>query len=301
MAKKHPQKPPSPSLGKIDKTILLSANATVIDSIDLFADVAISRWHIDKNTVTYQKNDSHTLSLYTRGGDTSYRVDKASNKGAAGKLCLMPQGHESKWQINGGIDFAHLYFTDTILKQYAASHFNRDIRFVDLQDLIYQDDPLLLDLLIKYFATCERCGPDAALFGEQLLYQIFHHLVSQYNGFDMVDQTIRGGLSPLHLKQTKTIINEQLQDKLTIDKLANTLGLSPFHFARMFKLSLGESPAQFISRSRIERVKQLLKTTASLSDISFQTGFSQQSHMTSQFKKLTGMTPAHYRKLLLSP
>jgi AraC family transcriptional regulator len=128
-----------------------------------------------------------------------------------------------------------------------------------------------------------------------MLYSILHHLINQYNGFGMKKDRVKGGLSTFHIRKIKAMINDCLSERLTIDRLANEVGLSHFHFAKMFKLSLGESPAYFINRLRIEKVKQFLKTRSTISEISASTGFSQQSHMTQQFKRMTGVTPAIYR------
>lgn len=280
---------------KINSSILLSANAEIVDQIDLQSSVAISRWKINKDRVHYNKHDSHTLSLYVKGGETSFRADQPTNKGAPGKLTLMPQNHESNWNINSEIEFVHLYFTDTILKQYAAINFDCDIRYVDLQDLTYKKDITLQKLFLDYCQVCESHDYISPLFSEQILYNIFHHIINHYNGFRIKAHNMRGGLSTFHIRKIKSMINGCLDEKLTIDRLANEVGLSHFHFAKMFKVSLGESPACFINRLRIERVKQYLKTNRTISEISASTGFSQQSHMTQQFKKMTGMTPYIYR------
>ena len=235
------------------------------------------------------------MSLYLKGGESSFRTDQPTNKGAPGKLTLMPQNHESDWSINSEIEFVHLYFTDTILKKYAAVNFDCDIRSIDLQDLTYKKDMQLQKLFLEYCHTYESHHYIPPLFSEQILYNIFHHIINQYNSFVMKDDKIRAGLSTFHLRKIKSMINDCLHEKLTIDRLAKEVGLSHFHFAKMFKLSVGEPPACFISRLRIERVKQYLKTNSTISEISVSTGFSQQSHMTQQFKKVTGMTPSFYR------
>ena len=275
---------------KINSSILLAANAEIVEQIDLLPNVAISRWKINKNRVNYNKHDSHTLSLYVKGGETSFRTDQPTNKGAPGKFTLMPQHHESDWNINGEVEFIHLYFTDTILKQFAAINFD-----FDLQDLTYKKDIPLQKLFLEYCLVCESHYYISPLFSEQMLYNIFYHLINHYNGFGIKAHNIRGGLSTFHIRQIKSMINDCLDEKLTIGRLANEVGLSHFHFAKMFKLSFGESPACFINRLRIERVKQCLKTTRTISEISASTGFSQQSHMAQQFKKMTGMIPSIYR------
>jgi AraC family transcriptional regulator len=280
---------------KNNNSTIFAANAKIVEKIDLEPNVAISRWRIENNSINYNKHDSHTLSLYLKGGESSFRADQPFNKGAPGKLTLMPQNHKSDWKINGEIEFIHLYFTDTILKKYAAVNFDCDIRYVDLQDLTYKKDIQLQKLFLEYYQIYESHNYIPPLFSEQMLYNIFHHIISQYNSFGIKAHKIRGGLSAFHIRKIKSMINDCLSEQLTIDRLAKEIGLSHFHFAKMFKLSFGEPPGCFISRLRIERVKQYLKTKSTISEISASTGFSQQSHMTHQFKKMTGMTPSIYR------
>ncbi len=291
MANKH---------AKIDTTILLKANAEAIDQIDLVDSVAISRWAIDRNLVRYQKEDSHTLSIYVRGGETSHRADQAANKGAPGKLCLMPQGHQSDWHINGKIEFLHLYFANSTLTQYAASHLDCDVRHIDLQDLTYADDPILQKHLIDYVSACEANRHISPLHAEQTLHEIFNRLITAHNGSYLKQTSIQGGLSPTHIRVLRAAIWDQLHTKLTIAQLAELVNLSPFHFARMFKLSFGTSPAHYITRARIEKTRALLQGQYSLAEISTLVGFTQQSHMSGQFKKATGFTPAAYRRDLIN-
>lgn len=281
---------------KIDTSILLAANAEAVDQIDLIDSVAISRWAIDRNLVRYQKEDSHTLSMYVKGGETSHRADQSGNKGAPGKLCLMPQGHQSDWHINGRIEFVHLYFADSTLKDYAASHLDCDIRHIDLQDLTYADDPQLQQHLLDYVTACEANRHISPLYAEATLHEIFNCLITRYNGAELRKTSIQGGLSPSHIRVIRSMIWDELHTKLSIARLADHIGLSPYHFARMFKLSFGSSPAEYITRARIEKTRALLATDLPIADISLHTGFSQQSHMTSQFKKATGLTPAEYRR-----
>ncbi|WP_417466129.1 helix-turn-helix domain-containing protein [Kordiimonas sp.] len=284
-----------PITRKIDGTCLLQANAEIVDRIDLFNEVAISRWTIDRNSVAYEKSDSHTLSLYLKGGETSCRADQHGNYGAAGRLCLMPQGHASHWHIGGRVEFAHLYFSDAFLKHYTASQLDQDVRLIELQDLTYQDDAQLKNLLLTYMGRCSIDRHCSSIGTEQVLMQIFSHLIRQYNAFKLKPPAIKAGLSEHHRKKIRAAIADRLNEKLTITELASLTGLSPYHFARMFNLTFGEGPAQYIVRQRVERAKELLGTNASLALISADLGFSHQSHMTAQFRSITGITPGAYR------
>ncbi|MFM8493965.1 MAG: helix-turn-helix transcriptional regulator [Planctomycetia bacterium] len=75
------------------------------------------------------------------------------------------------------------------------------------------------------------------------------------------------------------------------------VGISPSHFARKFRHSTGLSLYRFINRRRILRSLDTLRDESqSLAGVSLDLGFSSQSHFTRLFSKLTGMTPAKYRK-----
>lgn len=282
---------------KSDSSILFASKAQIKNHIDILPNIAISRWQVDKCHVNYQKDDCHTLSMYVNGGESSYRSDQPNNKGAPGKFVFMPQGHESNWSINGNIDFVHLYFSDKALKQFATTQLNYDARSIDLKDMTYVNDLVLQNLFRKYYSYCERELNLYSLFAEETLWEIFNHIVTQYNGYKIKPHNLSSGLSPIHMKKIKFEINERLGEKLSIEKLANTIKLSSFHFSRMFKLSFGETPAQYINQIRIAKVKQYLKSSLCLAEISLLTGFNQQSHMSHHFKQQTGVTPRIYQKL----
>jgi AraC family transcriptional regulator len=283
---------------KIDRSILLASNATVVDAFDLHSDAAISKWSIGRNAVTYEKGDSHTLSLYLSGGETSYRADNTGTRGAPGRICLMPQGHQSKWHINGTIDFLHLYFSDHLLKTFAAQHFDKDVRFIEMPDLTYNDDPVLQAKLLAYVRACERAPEHAFLASEAAFYDLMYHLITRYNSFAVKGEKIQGGLSPSHIRAVKARINDDLSSGVTIADLAHSVTMSPYHFARMFKISFGVAPAAYVNQIRLARAKGMLVGDLSIADISAVTGFTHQSHMTQSFKKHFGITPKQYRSLM---
>jgi len=57
------------------------------------------------------------------------------------------------------------------------------------------------------------------------------------------------------MRFTRDYISQNLNQKLTIERLSKDVNLSPFHFAHTFKISFEESPANYITRSRVEMVK----------------------------------------------
>lgn len=87
-----------------------------------------------------------------------------------------------------------------------------------------------------------------------------------------------------------------LDQTVTVKKMAEIAGYHPSHFTKLFHKRLGVSPVQFIVRKKTEQaIKQLTATTLSISSIAESLGFSNQFYFSNFFKKQTGMTPTEYR------
>ena len=108
--------------------------------------------------------------------------------------------------------------------------------------------------------------------------------------------TYEGGLPPRQLQQVLDYIDAHLDRDLRLADLAVLLDMSQFHFSRLFKQSLSVSPHQYLIQQRLERAKQLLKQTdQSILEIALDCGFNSHSHLSRQFRQVTGMTPKAFR------
>lgn len=106
----------------------------------------------------------------------------------------------------------------------------------------------------------------------------------------------RGGLPPRQLQQVLDYVDAHLDQNIKLETLAQLLDMSQFHFSRLFKQSLGASPYQYLIQQRVERAKQLLQhSNLTITDIALDCGFSSHSHLSKQFRQVTGMTPKAYR------
>jgi transcriptional regulator GlxA family with amidase domain len=106
------------------------------------------------------------------------------------------------------------------------------------------------------------------------------------------------GLSRRALNRACSYIAENLGERFTLDDLARQAGVSRFHFARLFRVSMGESPMAYLLKSRIERAKQmLLQDDRPVCEIAAALGFCDQSHLTRTFRRLTGLTPREFARL----
>jgi AraC family transcriptional regulator len=80
--------------------------------------------------------------------------------------------------------------------------------------------------------------------------------------------------------------------------ITNKLSYDYSYLSDLFSSIEGRTIEQFFILQRIEKVKELLVyDQLSLTEISYQTGFSSVHHLSSQFKKVTGLTPSHFKKV----
>jgi AraC family transcriptional regulator len=115
----------------------------------------------------------------------------------------------------------------------------------------------------------------------------------QING-DLVD------ISEEHrrLVERMTLIMRNSDEPMTISDLAETAGLSPFYFSRIFREYAGIPPGEFQAALRFDRAKHLLLTTsASITEICFEVGYGSLGTFSSRFKNLVGVSPAEFRAL----
>ncbi|MEM0979396.1 MAG: helix-turn-helix transcriptional regulator [Cyanobacteria bacterium P01_H01_bin.58] len=108
--------------------------------------------------------------------------------------------------------------------------------------------------------------------------------------------TYEGGLPTYQLNHVLDYIDAGLAGEIKLASLAGLLNMSPFHFGRMFKQSMGISPHQYVIQQRLERAKHLLKhSDQAIIDIALECGFNSHSHLSKQFRKVMGVTPRTFR------
>jgi AraC family transcriptional regulator len=110
-------------------------------------------------------------------------------------------------------------------------------------------------------------------------------------------QIYKGGLGSARLRRIKELVHAKIEDDLSLDEMAQSIGLSTAHFARMFRRSTGETPHQFVLRQRLERAKALLRAPDSrILDVALACGFKTPQHFAQVFRDVCGVTPTEYRQ-----
>ncbi|MAU01578.1 MAG: hypothetical protein CL608_30945 [Anaerolineaceae bacterium] len=99
--------------------------------------------------------------------------------------------------------------------------------------------------------------------------------------------------------QAKEFIDTHFSDpSLLLNEVAATVNLSPSHFSVVFGRETGESFKDYLTRVRIERAKELLRTTnMKCSEVAFQSGYNDPHYFSYVFRKNTGLPPQQFRQL----
>jgi AraC family transcriptional regulator len=99
------------------------------------------------------------------------------------------------------------------------------------------------------------------------------------------------------LRRAIDYIQDHIGEGLDLGSISQAAGLSAFHFARLFKAATGHSPFQFVTRTRMERARELLrKTRLPIFEIADRVGYQKPSHFSARFRSVLGCSPDAYRK-----
>jgi AraC-like DNA-binding protein len=99
-----------------------------------------------------------------------------------------------------------------------------------------------------------------------------------------------------HLRAARDLMDRSYAEDLDLDALARRAGYSRFHFARAFRSAYRETPRAYLTRRRIERAKDLLRSAnLTITEICRVVGFASLGSFSARFTKLVGVAPSAYR------
>ncbi len=267
-----------------------SPNAHARARLALGAGRTVTIWENDDARILYDKPIGHTFSLYLRGGTGTKRLDAGGVSGWPGAICVLPEGQISDWEITSPFRFLHLVLPDEPLRASFSRIHDRDARYFDLAEVMYDDAPTMMGPLVR---LVEAAKTSNVLLADCAIAELIHQLPDQ-------PVILKGGLSTRQLRQVDEWIEANLASSIRLADLAAQTDLSEFHFHRMFRTSRGTSPHKWVLMRRLEAAKRQLAGCDSLPSIATNCGFSCQSHFTRLFKADIGTTPAKYRVAMRS-
>lgn len=99
------------------------------------------------------------------------------------------------------------------------------------------------------------------------------------------------------LRRAHDLIDRCYAEPLDLDAIARAAGYSRYHFARAFRLAYGETPGRYLSRRRVERAQELLRSVnLTVTEVCFLVGFSSLGSFSSRFTELAGVPPSRFQR-----
>ncbi len=96
--------------------------------------------------------------------------------------------------------------------------------------------------------------------------------------------------------KARRYIDEHFSEGISLAELAAHVSLSPYHLLRTFRAETGLPPHAYLDNVRIRHAERLIAAGKPLAEVSAETGFSSQSHLTHRFRKIIGVTPGQYSR-----
>ena len=273
---------------------------TVIETIKKQEQVQVDLLQYSSGEGNSLFKGEHTLfiSLAARPVHYLHAQDGKTHTGLyrRGEMLITPANTPlfSRWE--GDENCLQIRITSEFMRDVARETVVGDCDLITLRPEFQTRNPQLESISSMLLNELEKGSLSNRLYIDSLSNILAVNLLRQHATTRPHLPIYEGGLPSHQLRQVLDYIDAHLDQEIKLADLAQLLDISQFHFSRLFKQSLGISPYQYLIQQRVECAKQLLKTTDRLiTDIALTCGFNSHSHLSKQFRQLTGMTPKAYR------
>ena len=158
-------------------------------------------------------------------------------------------------------------------------------------------DPTIAWCARKFHSELTADAPDGLLYVDTLTTGLILHLLANYGVAKPKVIAPRGKLNSFQLRAVVEFMHSNLADDVSLMVLAEQAHISPFHFARLFRRTVGLPPHQFVVALRVHRAVGLLRSgRMPLAEVAVACGFHDQPHFIRAFRTVTGTTPTQYAR-----
>jgi AraC family transcriptional regulator len=217
-----------------------------------------------------------------------------------GTVAITPAGDEQEFRCTGPVEALTWGIDPAFVRSVAELELGRPCGSLEIIALDGGVDDRLWELGRRMAA--ELCTPRYAsqLYFDTLNTQLAICLVRDHSSLVAHGEAARQQVEDLRIRKAIDFIQANLSWNVTLEELADETGLSPGYLVSAFKQATGRPPHRFLLEQRVERAKALLADPKQIiTQIALDVGFSSQSHLTTVFRQLTGLTPNAYRKQVL--
>lgn len=172
-----------------------------------------------------------------------------------GVVSVLTRAEQSQWRWDKGINVSHLYLSQSAVARVAGEVFDKDVRDVEMQDMVRSEDPVL-PALVSLFENELKCGlVGGQIYVDALKAQLCIHMLRQYAKVVFRDYRNYGRLSRAQCRLVVQYIEEHLDKNISLQDLASLSQLSVFAFMRKFRADFQCAPHAYVLAQRVKRCR----------------------------------------------
>lgn len=228
------------------------------------------------------------VGRFTSRGVADYGVPRTA-------LVFNPgQAHAGGVVDDTGWRYRALYIGGAALDGLTAGRFARPSTRPSFDSTVL-DDPQVAQAIARTHAAYWSDAPRLAR--EQALLSALDLLIGRHGR--PAPRPPSAGREPDAIRRAQDLMRSRLAEDLGIAELAAAVDLAPEHFRRVFRRVTGLPPYAFLLQCRVEAARLRLVAGDPPADAAIAAGFCDQSHLTRHFKRVWGVTPAHYAAAMM--
>jgi AraC family transcriptional regulator len=213
------------------------------------------------------------------------------------EIIVTPAGVASGWRWHATSRVIVITLEPAALEAFARSELGVLLTGEQLKDLAQFTDADICAAGSMLLNALADKGVGSAVMFESLARVFLVKLIQRYGDMRDADRDFRTAFTADHYARVLDHVEANLERAITVEELADKAAMSPFHFSRLFKETIGQSPGQFVMAMRIERARKLLSSPRlALGEVALRCGFADQAHFSRAFKQAAGASPGAYRK-----
>ncbi|WP_059102633.1 AraC family transcriptional regulator [Shouchella shacheensis] len=245
---------------------------------------------------------------YFHGGKCTYLIGDEILSLHPGDLILMhgltlhrPKLFDGEPYIRSTLHFEQQYF-HTILQPMGRVDLLSPFSSLKTLRLTFKGEgKAQLEGILQSIHECQKRNDAQASFRFQLLFMDLLSFLAPYCIKPLRERRVPTSEKEKNVQNVVSFIENHYMEDVRLENLQESLHLSKYHLSKIFKEVTGVTISKYLYQRRINQAKvEFMLGDVSVTDVSYKIGFKYPSHFTKVFKQLTGMTPEHYRKEVLS-
>ncbi|WKN41113.1 helix-turn-helix domain-containing protein [Tunicatimonas pelagia] len=254
---------------------------------------------LEQTTTQPHRTSFYTLALNFGTKNLSYSLNETTFDQPDNFILCVAPGQIAQWEKQGDwfgfCTFFKSEFLDfseqvNFLHQYPFFNIN-ETNLISVGAADFEPLKLLFQLIIEEQASEEKFSREVIKSHFQAILWKVRRIYEIHSGDNPRDRA-----GAVITAQFQYLVNEHFLTKTTIEEYADLLNISANHLSQTISNNLGRTAKTVISKRRVKEARYLLAyTTQPISAIAFHLGFSEPTHFTKFFKKLTEVTPQTYR------